>query len=532
MSAGIITSAAYINPEMSAELGPLPPAFLPAGNTRLFRYQAELLQRFARKIFLSLPESFCVPDHDAHLLVRLGIQVIRIPDGLSLAESVMLAVIQSIECDEPVFILHGDTLFLDLQEFPPDRISVHKKSHPYPWAIIEAKYPVRIGPLRQANGSPQEIVSGLFSFSHSLALLKCLARAGKDFLAALNQYAAEIPEFQPASGAGEWLDFGHLNTYYGSRRTLTTERDFNALSIEGDVVCKTSLQVWKMHAEASWFESLPVSFKPYVPAYLGRTGGDTGGYRLAYEFLCPLSDLYVFGALPTATWQRILSACARLLARFREHKPPEIESEWFEHLYPAKAERRFAQFAAANNFSPGAEWRLNGVPLPSATTIIAQMANCIGPAVVEQCGILHGDFCLSNILFDFRRDAVKLLDPRGYILPDVPTLHGDTRYDVGKLHHSISGGYDFILAGYFTLSRDGERGLLLEVVEAQRQREIERLFLEIVCDDDTGKLQTAAAISVLLFLSMLTLHADDPNRQWALFGNALRIYRRFFGGSA
>jgi hypothetical protein len=158
------------------------------------------------------------------------------------------------------------------------------------------------------------------------------------------------------------------------------------------------------------------------------------------------------------------------------------------------------------------------------------MAALIGPAKPEEYGILHGDFCLSNILFDFRRSAVKLIDPRGYIVPDMPAIHGDTRYDLGKFHHSIGGGYDFIVAGYFTLSRDGARALSFEVAEAQYQRAIEYLFLEIVCEGDTAKLQTAAAISVLLFLSMLTLHGDNSERQWALFANALRIYQRNFGG--
>src|SRR5581483_6881465 len=128
---GIITSAAYINAEMSAELGQLPPAFLPLGNSRLFKYQAELLLPLVDRLFLSLPESFAVPDYDRRLLERLGITTIRVPDGLSLAESLMLTVIQSIDSDEPVFVLHGDTLFHGLQEFASDRVSVHEKEHAY-----------------------------------------------------------------------------------------------------------------------------------------------------------------------------------------------------------------------------------------------------------------------------------------------------------------------------------------------------------------------------------------------------------------
>lgn len=529
MSVGIITSAAYINAEMSAELGKLPPAFLPAGNARLFKFQTQLLRGLADRIFLSLPESFRVPDYDRRLLDRLGITTIPVPDGLSLAESLMLAVIQSIESDEPVFILHGDTLFPGLQEFTPDGVSVHRKEHPYPWGVVVAESPLRIAPSGESGDSNWPIVSGLFSFSSSLALLKCLARAGTDFLLALNHYARETPAFGAVRGAGEWLDFGHLNTYYESRRRLTTEREFNSLTIERDVVCKTSRQGWKMHAEASWFESLPAVFKPYIPAYLGRMEGEPNGYRLAYEYLCPLSDLYVFGALPPPTWRRVLQACAGLLAMFREHKPPMIDSAWFENLYDAKTQSRFAQFAFAHGFSPADEWRLNGDRMPSPSDMISQMAALIGPVKGEECGILHGDFCLSNILFDFRRGAVKLIDPRGYILPDLPAVHGDTRYDLGKFHHSICGGYDFIVAGYFTLSRDGSRSLSFDVAEAQYQHDVERLLLEIVCKGDARILQTAAAISVLLFLSMLTLHGDNPERQWGLFANAMRVYRRFFG---
>jgi len=214
---------------------------------------------------------------------------------------------------------------------------------------------------------------------------------------------------------------------------------------------------------------------------------------------------------------------------FGEHRPSVADSAWFENLYDAKTQSRFAQFAFSRGFSPEDEWRLNGTPMPSPWDMISQMAAFIGPAKPEEYGILHGDFCLSNILYDFRRNAVKLIDPRGYIVPDMPAIHGDTRYDLGKFHHSIGGGYDFIVAGYFELARDGTHALSLDVAEAQYQPEIERLFLEIVCRGDERKLQTAAAISVLLFLSMLTLHSDNAERQWALFANALRVYGRFFG---
>jgi hypothetical protein len=528
MSVGIITSAAYVNPEMSAEFGLLPPAFLPAGNTRLFKHQAALLANLVDRIVLTLPQSFTISVYDERLLASLGVTVIRLPDGLSLAQSIMLAIIQSIEGDEPAVILHGDTLFLKLEEFPLNRVSVHSKDHPYPWALVESDTPLTIVP--SAGGAGSGLVSGLFSFSHSLSFLKCLAAPGSDFLSALNAYTQLHSDFRAMPDCGEWLDFGHLNTYYDSRKVLTTQRSFNALIIERDVVSKTSKQNGKMDAEASWFEALPVSVRPYIPTFLGRigSGAQTSGYRLAYEYLCPLSDLYVFGALPPVTWGRILNACADVLTLFGSEKPPAADANDINQLYAQKTIERFSRFAAHAGIDLAREWRVNGETMPSPEHVIFEMAQIIGPPNEKEIALMHGDFCLSNILFDFRRNSIKLLDPRGYIEPDKPSIYGDIRYDAAKLHHSIVGRYDFIVAGYFDLARHGAYDISLEIAQAPCQAKTARLLREIIFEGDEHRWRVAGAISVLLFLSMLALHGDSEERQWALLANAYRLYQRDF----
>src|SRR5262249_31640844 len=156
-----------------------------------------------------------------------------------------------------------------------------------------------------------------------------------DFVAALNCYAAEQANFKPVYDAGEWLDFGHLNTYYDSRRLLTTERAFNTIQIRQNIVTKTSGQAAKMVAEANWFETLPADLRRFVPAYLGRTEDGTG-YRLDYEYLCPLNDLFVFGALTPQMWKRILSSCDGFLSLSKQYKPAQATQGWHEDLYRAK----------------------------------------------------------------------------------------------------------------------------------------------------------------------------------------------------
>ena len=527
MSVAIIASAAIINAEMAAEFGPLPPAFLPVGNSRLFRLQAEMLRGLADEIVLTLPRSFTPSAHDQRLLDQLGIATLFIPDGLSLAESLMLAVIQSLSADEPLTILHGDTLFLDFAGCPDDALSVHQGDHPYPWAVVEDG---KIIPVAEENREGAAIVSGLFRFSRGLTFLKCLAGAKPDFLAALNAYEG----LKPVPSCGKWLDLGHLTPYYDARRALTTERSFNSLSIASNIVCKTSTQSEKIEAEAAWYEKLPSALRGHVPAYLGRVAASSNrsGYSLAYEYLCPLSDLYVFGACAPPVWRRILATCGETLSLMRACKPESVEAGWFAHLYEGKAVERYRRFAAAAGVSPDLGWEVNGRAFPSPLALIGEMAALIGPPDEADAGVLHGDFCFSNILFDFRRGSVKMLDPRGYAEPGRPDIYGDTRYDVGKLHHSVVGRYDFIVAGYYDLDWPGPRSLTLKVAETRAQAEIERHFFEIICGGDPARERTAAAISVLLFFSMLPLHDENPERQWALLANGYRLYDRYFGEAA
>ncbi len=64
--------------------------------------------------------------------------------------------------------------------------------------------------------------------------------------------------------------------------------------------------------------------------------------------------------------------------------------------------------------------------------------------------LVHGDLCLSNILYDLRCRVCKFIDPRGSF--GVPGIYGDPRYDVAKMYHSVYGLYDFITNDLFDVS--------------------------------------------------------------------------------
>lgn len=87
----LITSAAYVDQEFVSEIGLIPPSFLPVQNRRLYELQVEMLreQDLNDDIHLSIPESFNINVYDEKKIKDLGVNIIRVPDGLSLGESVM-----------------------------------------------------------------------------------------------------------------------------------------------------------------------------------------------------------------------------------------------------------------------------------------------------------------------------------------------------------------------------------------------------------------------------------------------------------
>lgn len=186
--------------------------------------------------------------------------------------------------------------------------------------------------------------------------------------------------------------------------------------------------------------------------------------------------------------------------------------------------RRLERYAAAAGSDLTAPCRLNGTALPSLTAIARQAAAAIPPDSPIGTTLVHGDFCFSNILYDARAERVRVIDPRGLDGAEAFSAAGDLRYDIGKLHHSAVGQYDTILAGRYDLIRDGTLDFRFTVAETAATRAVRDAFLARGFAGLTPDQAAAPAISVLLFLSMLPLHADDPARQTALLANALRLF--------
>lgn len=520
----LITSGTYVDSELQAEFGPLPPSFLPVGGRRLVEHQIERIDRTDTRVFLTVPIDFAIGEDEAQ---AIDATLLRLDPSLSLGASVALA-IEAIGTDAPLEIIHGDTLVTPPRITWPDAMAVADISDGYHWATAQ----IAEGKIRRIcdasdidTGVGTKILTGYFRFSRPDLFLDLLEKTGQRFVQALAAYA----ELIPVGSADEesWLDFGHLQTFFRSRHHMAASRHFNALAIDGAVVVKSSDQVAKIDAEAHWLRSVPPSLQIYTARLIeDRAEPATGRYATEYSFLPTVSEISL-SRLGRNGWSRILDAADEYLLRASMITDPLGGDGNLRRLAIDKTRDRLAAHPAAFPDMRRA-MRINGAAVPPGLEILDHLERIIEGAPHRPSTVMHGDFCFSNLLYNSRNQRLCLIDPRGFVEDGHPSIYGDIRYDIAKFGHSIVGRYDQIIAGQYRLEEDGSE-IRFTLADDPTKIWLEEQFLRRSLNGLRFDSPEILATIVSLFLSMIPLHAEDASRQRAFYANAFRLYHRFFG---
>ena len=507
----LITSAAYVSPGLVSEFGKLPPSLLPVQNRRLYEHQIALIGKYLGEYndtqILSLPKSYVLSKYDAQLLEKQGVHPLYVPEGLNLGQSIVYVLNSTARYEEPLFVLHGDTLFAELTS-EVDRYSVSTARDLYEWATAGSE-------------NDKRVYSGFFSFSNQSFLIQKIVENGYSFIKGVEAYSSKIA-LNPIELSG-WMDFGLVNSYYRSSSQLTTQRVFNNMRMTRYSVRKSSKDKRKMQAESNWMLSLPSAMRHYAPSVYDH-GDDF--YEIEYYFLPTLANLFVYGELSPLVWEEIIGACLEYLRDEANVSAPDIVTmaRQNDKLYTAKTIERLQKYAVSVGISLDHEWRINGTVVPSLNSIVSELDSAISKGDTRFATLMHGDPCFSNMLYDFKSKTVKLIDPRGLDIDGNLSIYGDFRYDVAKLAHSIVGMYDFIIGGRCNYNALGDYDVELSFEENKVVTQSQKFFLQQQFASYTLKELSVYPILIHLFLSMLPLHSDHPERQQAFLANALRLY--------
>ena len=526
-TATIILSGAYCGQELRAEFGRLPPSFLPVGDRRLYERQVEGLRTLG-PLWITAPDDFEIGRTDQDRLREAGVAVVPLAPSLSLAQSLGRALAE-IGVEGPVRILHGDTLVSGLDFEAHDAVAVQTSVDHYDWGYCAPGEKGLRFVSAPGDGASREVACGYFHFADASRLRASLEEA-VDFIDALNLYGAARP-LRPLRCA-EWHDFGHLTTFYRSKRNLLTARAFNSVRSDGLEVVKSSTDTAKIRAEAAWYRALPTALALNVPRFLGdHDENHLAGYRLEYLYLPTLADLFVFGRLPASVWTRILAGCGALLGRLADHAPvaaspegsPAFATAFHDEMMFAKSRLRLERFLTGRGWSLDTAFALDGARKRRIGDVLEAALDALTPATADHIRLIHGDFFFGNLFYDFRANRVMMVDPRGHAGGGQTCIFGDVRYDVAKLAHSAIGCYDHIIAGRSRLVREGGTCWRLEIDRGPHADTLAEAMIAMAAERVGLGRRELLMRATLLFLSMLPLHADSAERQDHLLANAMRL---------
>jgi len=299
---------------------------------------------------------------------------------------------------------------------------------------------------------------------------------------------------------GRWLS-GALDT-----------RAFNAMRAEGRTLVKRSADADKMKREHDWYTLLPPALQRFaVQPYDLQIDEAGASYRMERLRIPDAAIQWVHGeaGLPDDAALILLDAVFDWIHARPVRKDPSAAAALDTRYFQAKVDDRMTRFLGMPKGrtvdgllrSGGHEGGLEGL----VQRLHAHRSRLAPPTHIA---IMHGDPCLSNILFDKRTGMTRLIDPRGALSED--ELWGPATYDLAKLSHSFLGGYDFVNQGLFDVVADEHVALCVQL-QAPPRPLVRQAFAERV--QRAGfDLATVRTHEASLFLSMLPLHAEAPRK--------------------
>ncbi|MBO8162778.1 MAG: aminoglycoside phosphotransferase family protein [Brevibacillus sp.] len=295
-------------------------------------------------------------------------------------------------------------------------------------------------------------------------------------------------------------------------------RYFNRLTYDhaNKSVTKRSSDEQKLTDEICWYLDLPARLQHLIPEIYdySLTPGDI---YVTMEYVDQPTLTELFLAVGTTKelleWEKVFADLYRVVQLFAAY-PGRPHIAAYEMMYVTKTEKRLQQFLDtcgwAKPLMARGYQKINGRQLPCPTLVLERER-----VIMDQLlfggpfQIIHGDYCFPNILYDRRRRAVKLIDPRGSF--GTAGLYGDVLYDLAKVRHSLS-GFDHIVRDRFTVNMFQDQ-IDLSFADNLPQRAVRQLWDSWLGD----QLPAVKLIEALLFLSMLPLHCDRPDRQMAMY---------------
>lgn len=423
----------------------------------------------------------------------------------------------------PVHLLLGDTLIRDDFQDAGNMVYVSEVPDHRKWCMIKVnrqQYVTEFFDKPPAQIDESKALVGYYRFADLSLLRKSVDESrlekNKELSSVLKLYGSVSPI--EATNVDRWFDFGNLENFVASKMQMFQSRHFNSIEIDGllGVLIKRSKWNDKLKNELDWFRALPEKLRILCPRFFehDEVSGEVEIVQEYYGYP-NLAELFLYSDLNIDIWISVIDKLLATHLLFKDYEAT-LDQGTLEFMYITKTEDRLGQLQDEfwQDLLQRQRLVVNGKEVRNFFTLLPSLKARVKNMQINQVGcIIHGDFCFSNILFDVNNLLVKVIDPRGSF--GAPGIYGDPRYDMAKLRHSVEGLYDFITADLFSFQLS-ESGFNFKILTTDFQPELLNYF-DLKIQSIGYLLDEIKLIEALLFISMVPLHADHPNRQKVMY---------------
>ncbi|MGE5329285.1 MAG: hypothetical protein ACM3KR_07250 [Deltaproteobacteria bacterium] len=304
-------------------------------------------------------------------------------------------------------------------------------------------------------------------------------------------------------------------------------RFFNSIQGNDYIVTKTSTEKTKIKSEYSLYHMLPEEMKMwFVLPFNYRENENTASYSMERYQMADLGIRWVHGAISIEEFESILKRTLCFINSRHKKNVSAMEYKTIaDDLYIDKLEKRVLGFKEHKLYGTFESYIQAGTDYSKFDDIILDYKNLyelVNKKIkFEPISVIgHGDLCFSNMLYNKEASILKLIDPKGAL--EEEQLWTNPYYDMAKLSHSICGRYDFFNRGLYEITLDESFKLNLKIdFDNTKFVNIFKNYLE----ENGYSYACVRLFEASLFLSMLPLHMDYPQKVLGLLLNAIEILK-------
>lgn len=322
-------------------------------------------------------------------------------------------------------------------------------------------------------------------------------------------------------------NYGNLLMYISSGFDA---RYFNSLQGDDYSITKKSKDKKKMKMEYSYYWLLPDEMKNWmVMPYAYEEEGEFASYQMERMPMTDVAIRFTHNAIDILEFRKLLDKTFHF---FGIRKEREITKEEYitlaDKVYITKVKERLEKLKKCSEYEQLNNFIKNGTEYSGIEDVFHSYYDLYGRVTAKYYKsnkrytqvIGHGDVFFANMLYSKEINLLRLIDPKGALKEE--DLWMNPYYDIAKLSHSICGRYDFFNTNMYDIHVDHNMKMKLTIFfDNSRYKEIFKEFLE----SNGYDYHLVRLYEASLFLSMLPLHIDNPNKVLGFLLNAIDILK-------